>query len=105
MDVKISSAALKLVSLNVTGVSNFKKRRTIFTFNCPLNPTLDKRGGIIIPRKSVVDSIECLQSQLNWLIFGELKILKQEVTLGVKNHLLYYVLKIFGLFSITFATM
>jgi len=93
MDVKISSAALKLVSLNVTGVSNFKKRCTIFTFNCPLNPTLDKRGGIIIPRKSVVDSIECLQSQLNWLIFG------------VKNHLLYYVLKIFGLFSITFATM
>ena len=48
MDVKISSAALKLVSLNVTGVSNFKKRRTIFTFNCPLNPTLDKRGGITI---------------------------------------------------------
>ena len=25
MDVKISSAALKLVSLNVRGVSNFKK--------------------------------------------------------------------------------
>ena len=27
--------------------------------NCPLNPTLDKRGGIMIPRKSVVNSIEC----------------------------------------------
>ena len=24
-------------------------------FNCPLNPILDKRGGIMIPRKSVVD--------------------------------------------------
>ena len=34
MDVKISSAAIKLVSLNVRGVSNFKKRRTIFTW-CP----------------------------------------------------------------------
>ena len=30
MDVKISSAALKIVSLNARGVSNFKKRRTIF---------------------------------------------------------------------------
>ena len=32
MDVKMSSAALKIVSLNVRGVSNFKKRRTIFTW-------------------------------------------------------------------------
>ena len=31
-------------------------------FNCPLNP---KRGGIMIPRKSVVNSIECLQSELD----------------------------------------
>ena len=29
-------------------------------FDCPLNPTLDKRGGIMIPRKLVVNSIECL---------------------------------------------
>ena len=29
MDVKIYSAALKIVSLNVRGVSNFKQRRTI----------------------------------------------------------------------------
>jgi len=34
-------------------------------FNCPLNPTLDKRGGIMIPRKSVVNSVECLQSELD----------------------------------------
>ena len=32
MDVKMSSAALKIASLNVWGVSNFKKRRTIFTW-------------------------------------------------------------------------
>ena len=32
MDVKILSAALKLVSLNVRGVSNFKKTLTMFTW-------------------------------------------------------------------------
>ena len=41
-------------------------------FSCPLNPTLDKRGGIMIPRKSVVSSKECLQSELDlvdiWII-------------------------------------
>ena len=34
-------------------------------FNCALYPTLDKRGGITIPRKSVVNSIECLQRELD----------------------------------------
>ena len=34
-------------------------------FNCPLNPILDKRGGIMIPRKSAVDSIESLQNELD----------------------------------------
>ena len=24
-------------------------------FNCPINPILDKKGGLLIPRKSVVD--------------------------------------------------
>ena len=32
MDVKISSAALKIVSLNVRGASNLEKRRSIFTW-------------------------------------------------------------------------
>lgn len=33
-------------------------------FSCPLhvNPTLDKSDGTMIPRKTAVDSIECLQS-------------------------------------------
>jgi len=30
-------------------------------FNCPLNPNLDKKGGLLIPRKSVVTTIEILQ--------------------------------------------
>ena len=34
-------------------------------FNCPLNTLLDKKGGIMIPRKSVVASISCIQSELD----------------------------------------
>jgi len=34
-------------------------------FNCPLNTLLDKKGGIMIPRKSVFASIECIQSELD----------------------------------------
>ena len=34
-------------------------------FNCPLDTLLDKKGGIMIPRKSVVASIGCIQSELD----------------------------------------
>ena len=34
-------------------------------FNCPFNPTLDKKGGLLVPRKSVVASIECFQAELD----------------------------------------
>ena len=29
-------------------------------FNCPLNPIVDKRGGNLIPRQSVINSIDYL---------------------------------------------
>ena len=32
-------------------------------FNCPLNPGLDKHGGVMIPRRAAIDSIETLQSE------------------------------------------
>ena len=35
-------------------------------FNCPLNPVLDKKGGILWPRKSVAATIDCLCADLNW---------------------------------------
>ena len=34
-------------------------------FNCPLNPKLDKKGGVLVPRKMVIDNIECLQNELH----------------------------------------
>jgi len=33
--------------------------------NCPLNPVIDKRGGNMIPRQSVISIIEELQSELD----------------------------------------
>ena len=30
-------------------------------FNCPLNPEMDKKGCILIPRQNVIDSIEEMQ--------------------------------------------
>ena len=34
-------------------------------FNCPLDPKLDKKDGIMVPRKMVIDNIECLQNELD----------------------------------------
>ena len=34
-------------------------------FNCPLNPKLDKRGGVMVPRKMVIDNIECLKTEFD----------------------------------------
>jgi len=34
-------------------------------FNCPLNINLDKKGGIQIPRRHVVKSIEEIQNELS----------------------------------------
>ena len=34
-------------------------------FDCPLNPVIDKRGGSMIPRQSVINVIEQLRSELD----------------------------------------
>ena len=33
-------------------------------FNCPINPVLDKKRGILLPRKSVISTIDCLCDDL-----------------------------------------
>ena len=42
-------------------------------FNCPVNPTLYKKGGVMIPRKAVIDSIECLQNELDLIDIWRIK--------------------------------
>ena len=42
-------------------------------FNCPLNPLLDKKGGILTPRKSVVKTIESLQDDLELVDIWRIK--------------------------------
>ena len=42
-------------------------------FNCPLNPFLDKKGGILSPRKSVVKTIESLQDELDLVDIWRIK--------------------------------
>ena len=42
-------------------------------FNCPLNTLFDKKGGIMIPRRSVVASIGCIQSELDLVDTWRLK--------------------------------
>ena len=42
-------------------------------FHCPLNPLLDKKGGILTPRKSVVKTIESLQDELDLVDIWRIK--------------------------------
>ena len=42
-------------------------------FNCPLNPVLDKKGGLLIPRKSVVATIDNLQEELDLVDIWRIK--------------------------------
>ena len=42
-------------------------------FNCPLNPTLDKKGGIMTRRKCVINCINDVQSQLDFVDIWRVK--------------------------------
>ena len=42
-------------------------------FNCPLNPSLDKKGGTMLPRKSVIEAIDCLRDELDLLDIWRIK--------------------------------
>ena len=56
-------------------------------FNCPLNPIVDKRGGNLMPRQSVINAIESLQGNLICMMFGALKIPQSGALRGVnQNH-------------------
>ena len=42
-------------------------------FNCPINPVLDKKGGILLPRKSVISTIDCLCDDLDLIDIWRVK--------------------------------
>lgn len=65
-------------------------------FNCPLNPEIDKKGGIIIQRKSVTAALIAYKINWIWLIFGELKTQTQEVLPGVKSLQEFFAASIIG---------
>ena len=43
-------------------------------FNCPLNPSLDRKGsGTMLPRKSVIETIDCLRDELDLVDIWRIK--------------------------------
>ena len=54
-------------------------------FNCPLNPFLDKKGGILTPRKSVGKTIESLQDELDLVDIWRIKNPTKKVLRGVRT--------------------
>ena len=42
-------------------------------FNCPLNPSLDKKGGTMLLRKSVIETIDCLRDELDLVDIWRMK--------------------------------
>ena len=53
--------------LQTIKTNNFETENIIMgrNFNCPLNPVVDKRGGILVPRHSVINAIEHIQWELD----------------------------------------
>ena len=45
-------------------------------FNCPISPILGKKGGSLLPRKSVVASISCFQEDLDLVDIWRVKTLQ-----------------------------
>ena len=52
-------------------------------FNCPLNPSLDKMGGLLATRKKIVDQIENIQVCLMYMTSGGLNIFSSPLSSSV----------------------
>ena len=53
-------------------------------FSCPLNPSLDKKGGTMLPRKSVIETIDCLWDELDLVDIWRVKKPSLNVSRGAK---------------------
>ena len=55
-------------------------------FNCLLNPAIDKKGGIINERKSVMSCIrDCIQNDLDLVDIWKIEIQASTLLRGVEN--------------------
>ena len=67
--------------------NNFDEEENIIMgadFNCPLNPILDKKGGLLNARKSVVTTIENLQEEFDLVDIWRVKNPERKNLHGVK---------------------
>ena len=53
-------------------------------FNLPPNPVLDRKGGLLIPRKSVVATIDNLQEKLDLVDVCRIKNPTKKASYGAK---------------------
>ena len=54
-------------------------------FNCPLNPTIGKKGGLLNPRKAVISTISNLQEELDLVDIWRVKYPEKKALHGVKT--------------------
>ena len=71
-------------------------------FNCPPNPTLDKKGGLLIPRKSVVTTIENIQEELDLVDIWRVKNPERKSFTWSQNSPMIFVVWITGWFQIPY---
>ena len=63
----------KLPALLNTENLDSEEKNIILGGDCPLNPALDKHGGVMIPRRAAIDSIETLQSEPDFVDIWRIK--------------------------------
>ena len=59
-------------------------------FNCPLNPTIDKKGGLLNPRKAVISTISNLQEELDLVDIWRVKTPEKKTFTWSQNSLMIF---------------
>ena len=59
-------------------------------FNCPLNPSIDKKGGLLNPRKAVISTIGNLQEELDLVDMWRVKNPEKKSFTSSQNSLIIF---------------